>query len=96
MQERGDENARLAGRKTTTLFHTSHPQLCAALRRDKRWRQLSGSNMVGNNKARSGNSIRRSQAKRGAEQIGGGGGGYGGHFRAVQGFRYYGKAGLDA
>ena len=52
-------------------------------------------NMVGNNKARAGNSIRRSQAKRGAEQIGGGGG-YGGHFRAVQGFRYYGKAGLDA
>jgi hypothetical protein len=35
--------------------------------------ELSG-NMVGNNKARSGNSIRRSQAKRGAEQIGGGGG----------------------
>ena len=94
MQERGDEFARLAGRKTTTLFHTSHPQLCSALRRDKRWRQLSG-NMVGNNKARSGNSIRRSQARRGAEQIGGGGG-YGGHFRAVQGFRYYGKVGLDA
>src|SRR6516164_5209506 len=86
MQERGDESARLAGRKTTTLFHTSHPQLCQALRRDKRWRQLSG-NMVGNNKARSGNSIRRSQAERGAEQIGGGGG-YGGHFRAVQGFRW--------
>ena len=86
--------ARLPGRKTTTFFHTSHPQLCQALRRDKRWRQLSG-NMVGNNKARSGNSIRRSQAKRGAEQIGGGGG-YGGHFRAVQGFRYYGQKGLDA
>lgn len=89
----GDEFVRLAGRKTTTLFHTSHPQLCQALRRDKRWRQLSG-NMVGNNKARSGNSIRRSQAKRGAEQIGGGG--YGGHFRAVQGFRYYGQVGLTA
>ena len=56
--------------------------------------ELSG-NMVGNNKTRSGNSIRRSQAKRGAEQIGGGGG-YGGHFRAVQGFRYYGQVGLDA
>jgi hypothetical protein len=49
--------------------------------------------MVGNNKTHSGNSIRRSQAKSGAEQIGGG---YGGHFRAVQGFRYYGKVGLDA
>jgi len=91
----GDFNAvTSAGRKTTTLFDTSHPQLCQALRPDKRWRQLSG-NMVGNNKTRSGNSIRRSQAKRGAEQIGGGGG-YGGHFRAVQGFRYYGKVGLDA
>lgn len=29
------------GRPTTTLFHTAHPGLVLALRRDKRWRQLS-------------------------------------------------------
>jgi hypothetical protein len=52
MQERGDENARLAGRKTTTIFHTSHPQLCQALRREKRWRQLSAT-MFGTNKKKS-------------------------------------------
>jgi len=94
LQERGDEFARLAGRKTTTLFHTSHPQLCQALRRDKRWRQLTGK-LVGTNKAKSGASIRKAQAKREGAQIGGGGG-YGGHFRGVQGFRYYGKKGIDA
>jgi GNAT superfamily N-acetyltransferase len=91
LQERGDENARLAGRKTTTLFHTSHPQLCQALRRDKRWRQLTAA-MVGTNKKKSTASIHKSQAKSGKGV--GAGTGYGGHFRAVQGFRYYGQKGL--
>jgi GNAT superfamily N-acetyltransferase len=36
MQERGDENARLAGRKTTTIFHTSHPQLWRTARPARR------------------------------------------------------------
>jgi GNAT superfamily N-acetyltransferase len=31
----------LGARPMTTAFHTSHPQLCAALRRDKRWTQVS-------------------------------------------------------
>lgn len=57
-----------------TLFHTSHPGLCAALRRDKRWAQISAQ-MGGGNKGRSA----RTTAS-----------GYGGHFRAVQGFRYIG------
>ena len=65
-----------------TLFHTSHPGLVAALRRDPAWRQVSAV-LCGANKARSAASIARSQGKASAP-------GYGGHFRAVQGFRYHG------
>jgi hypothetical protein len=91
LQERGDEFSRLPGRKTTTLFHTSHPQLCQALRRDKRWRQLSAT-MVGANKAASGKSLAKAHAMKGNNfQVNPSGMGYGGHFRAVQGFRYYDK-----
>lgn len=74
----------LPGRKMTTVFHTSHPQLAAALRRDRRWRQVSGV-LHGANKARSKASMMKS---RGVDKIGTG---YGGHLRAVQGFRYYGE-----
>jgi hypothetical protein len=81
----------LAGRKTTTIFHTSPPQLCQALRRDKRWRPLSAT-MVDANKKKSTASIRKSHSKSGGNI--GTGTGYGGHFRAVQGFRYYGQKGL--
>jgi hypothetical protein len=38
MQAQGSSDARLEACKTTTIFHTSHPQLAAALRRDPRWR----------------------------------------------------------
>lgn len=77
---------RLEGRKVTTQFHTSHPGLAAALRRDARWRQISA-NLYGGNKKKSARTIARSAL------LGGKGGiaaGYGGHFRAVQGFRYLG------
>ena len=70
-----------------TLFHTSHPGLCAALRRDPAWRQVSAE-LYGANKRRSAGSMRRSAA-RGKMATGHG---YGGHFRAVQGFRYLGGA----
>jgi GNAT superfamily N-acetyltransferase len=73
-----------------TLFHTSHPGLAAALRRDPRWTQVSA-RLFGENKARSAASILRSR-----ERSGNGLGrspGYGGHFRAVQGFRYLGAEG---
>ena len=99
LQAQGADGCRLPGRKTTTIFHTSHPQLAAALRRDKRWRQLSAA-LFGGSKVKSRNSVRRSQkalhtmGKRGMPEIGSAG--YGGHFRAVQGFRYYGEAGLAA
>jgi hypothetical protein len=133
MQYQGDPAARLSGQPATTIFHTSHPQLCSALRRDPRWRQLSGE-LVGGSKAKSANSFARANlsaksiaggfptarmsaarakarlraaevaANRAAEKANGNtfppqgemASGYGGHFRAVQGFRYYGQRGIDA
>ena len=83
-QLEGHESARLPGRKLTTIFHTSHPGLCAALRRSRQWRQVSAS-LHGANKRRSVASMRKSNRA----SIGSG---YGGHFRAVQGFRYVGAA----
>lgn len=69
-------------KKFVTFFHTSHPQLCAALRRSPKWVQTSG-RLYGANKARSAQSIMKtSEAKKIV------GCGYGGHFRAVQGFKY--------
>ena len=74
------------GRPMPSLFHTSHPGLAAALRRDPAWTQVSGS-LVGANRARGAASMRKSAIKGGYS----GGGGHGGHFRAVQGFRYLGR-----
>lgn len=74
-------SGRLSGRKVTTIFHTSHPGLCAALRRDPNWRQVSA-HLYGGNKKKSAASMARSGGTIRA--------GYGGHFRAVQGFRYVG------
>lgn len=71
-----DGNGR-CGRRLPVLFHTSHPQLAAALRRSPLWVQKSA---VLYQKAgtvfRNGN--------------GSGHNWYGGHFRAVQGFAYMG------
>jgi GNAT superfamily N-acetyltransferase/ABC-type nitrate/sulfonate/bicarbonate transport system ATPase subunit len=67
-------------------FHTSHPGLCAALRRDKKWKQVSAV-LFGGNKTKSRASIRGAKfAKRYDGIIPTTG--YGGHFRAVQGFKY--------
>lgn len=86
IQRRCEPGARLSY-PSTVLFHTSHPGLCAALRRDPKWRQVSAK-LHGSSKAASVASIRKAAAKRGKASIGTG---YGGHFRAVQGFRYYGE-----
>jgi GNAT superfamily N-acetyltransferase len=77
----GAPGARFPGRPVTTLFHTSHPGLCAALRRDHKWRQVSA-RLYGGRKLKSRKSIAKGSLKIKA--------GYGGHFRAVQGFRYIG------
>lgn len=66
-----------------TIFHTSHPNLANALRRDKKWTQISAK-LHGDNKLRCIKTLAKSRKK------GSGQSGYGGHFRAVQGFRYLG------
>jgi hypothetical protein len=69
-------------KKMKTFFHTSHPGLAAALRRDPRWIQNS-SMLFGGNKRKSASSIAKASGGKCAT-------GYGGHFRAVQGFKYVG------
>ncbi len=76
------EGAGRQGRLYPTLFHTSHPGLVAALKRDKKWKQLSAMTH-GVNKAKSEKSIVKSGCSAKA--------GFGGHFRAVQGFKYLGE-----
>lgn len=76
------------GKPMLTLFHTSHPGLASALRRSARWTQVSAK-LVGESKARSLQSMAKSAARLGTKSSGAG---YGGHFRAVQGFRYLGAA----
>lgn len=77
------------GIRVPTLFNTSHPGLCASLRKDTRWTQISGS-LIGNNRERSRASLVRS-AERG--KMATSGAGFGGHWRAVQGFRCLGPGG---
>ena len=77
------------GRPAPMLFHTSHPGLCAALRRDSRWIQKSAA-MYGANKGKSIRSLNAAASRRGGAQKGTG---YGGHLRAVQGFKYLGGPG---
>jgi GNAT superfamily N-acetyltransferase len=77
------------GRKLPTFFHTSHPQLIGYLKGSKKW-VLKSQQMFGSNKAGSRRSIAKAQKKSGGIMQGGGSG-YGGHFRAVQGFKYIGE-----
>lgn len=75
------------GHQYATFFHTSHPQLCGALRHSKKWAQT-GAALYGANKKKSAASIRRSHDKKGT--VDRSASGYGGHFRAVQAFKYIG------
>lgn len=68
-------------RTKAVYFHTSHPALCAALRRDKKWAQVSQM-QGGGHKGKSGSSI--SKSLKGKKRCMSG---YGGHLRAVQGFK---------
>jgi len=77
---------RFGDRVHCAFFHTSHPGLCAALRRDPRWEQVSA-NLFGVNKGASKRSIERK-----ADSKFTGSSGYGGHFRGVSGFKYRGEA----
>jgi len=90
-----DGRGHLLGRKLTTLFHTSHPGLAAALRHDPKWRQITAK-LFGDNKLKSARSIAKANKKTSRKKRFGRSVGFGGHFRAVQGFRYYGRAGEKA
>lgn len=81
-----DGLGRFGNRVKTVYFHTSHPGLCEALRRDQRWKQVSAV-LYGGSKRRS---IATLDRTRNDTSIGKGAG-YGGHFRAVQGFKYLGE-----
>jgi GNAT superfamily N-acetyltransferase len=75
--------------KLPTLFHTSHPQLIGFLKSSKRW-VLKSQQMFGGNKAKSQGSLIKAGVRMGKKEIIGAQTGYGGHFRAVQGFKYIG------
>lgn len=76
-----------------TFFHTSHPGLVSALRRkqqkDESWLHISAATH-GSNKAQSRRSMRKSAAKNPKAICTTSG--YGGHLRAVHGFKYIGAA----
>ncbi|MBS1186668.1 MAG: transporter ATP-binding protein [Burkholderiaceae bacterium] len=76
------------GRQMPTLFHTSHPGLASALRRDSNWTQVSA-RLHGEHRGRSRESVAQSAIRAGKEPLGNAG--HGGHFRAIQGFRYLGN-----
>ncbi len=75
------------GLKLHTFFHTSHPQLCGALRHSRRWEQTAAS-LYGANKTKSHRSLQKSAERKGVTNRATSG--YGGHFRAVQAFKYIG------
>lgn len=72
------------GIRVTTLFHTSHPGLVAALLRRKDW-LYTGGRLFGESGLKSEASLEKSSPGRCGR--------YGGHLRAVQAFRYVGAAG---
>ena len=77
-------NGRL-GRILPTIFHTSHPQLIGYLKHSPLW-VLKSQQMLGANRGASKRSLAKS--RKGKKAVGSG---FGGHFRAVQGFKYIGE-----
>ena len=70
------------GKCLPTLFHTSHPGMCAALRRSPLWTQVAA-RLYGENKARSARTINASRQRTGTLAHLGRSGGYGGHVAAA-------------
>ena len=79
--------SKFGDRPDCVYFHTSHPGLVAGLRRDKKWVQVSGG-LYGSDKIKSASNINNSKTSKGQKIVSAG---YGGHFRAVQGFKYIGE-----
>nr|WP_319268353.1 GNAT family N-acetyltransferase [uncultured Draconibacterium sp.] len=72
------------GKKFPTFFHTSHPQLIGYLNYSKKW-VLKSQQVFGGNKAKMARGINQTSLVGSIKSTG-----YGGHFRAVQGFKYLG------
>lgn len=70
-------------KRMTTVFHTSHPGLAAALRRNTCWLYLGG-RVLGESGLGSFRTLSKSKGRPVGSK-------YGGHMRAVQGFRYIGE-----
>lgn len=75
------------GKQLPTLFHTSHPQLIGFLNHSKKW-VLKSQQLFGGDKRKSSKSIAKANLSTGKRM--GSSTGFGGHFRAVQGFKYLG------
>lgn len=83
------------GKRYPTYISTSHPNLCAALRRSSKWAQVSAA-LHGSNKARNIATLTRAAEKHGTALTGKRrSAGFGGHFRAIQGFKYLGQHPLE-
>lgn len=80
------------GKKLPTLFHTSHPQLVGYLKNSKKW-VLKSQQMGGGNANKSAKSIMGARKNGGTSLVNSG---YGGHFRAVQGFKYIGNGKVES
>ena len=78
------------GKRLPTLFHTSHPQLIGYLRSSPKW-VLKSQQLYGGNKVKSAASIKKANCTKNNIAGGSSGIGYGGHFRAVQGYKYIGE-----
>lgn len=76
--------SRYGRRVKAVYFHTSHPGLAAALRRDERWTQVSAK-LHGETRSKAQKRLQRCRSGIGIQGAVGGG-----HFRAVQGFRFSG------
>jgi GNAT superfamily N-acetyltransferase len=72
------------GRRLPTFFHTSHPQLISYLKRNKKW-VLKSQNLYGAKPT-----PKKKKREKNKLPVGRAAGNYGGHFRAVQGFKYIG------
>ena len=74
----------ILGKSLTMLATTSHPGLARARRKDPKWQQITCP-LHGQNTAHTKNTAKRQGKKKTGFE------GFGGHFRAVQGFRYIGE-----
>lgn len=75
-----------------TTINTSHPGLCASLRKSELWRQYNAK-MYGANKKQAAKNLRKGNGGADTGRVGRSVG-FGGHFRSTQGFRYYGEQGV--